>query len=309
MEDPSVVTSEATNGTPQAITAVVCTLGTSPTLEATCTSIAEELGEDDELLVIVDGGLVPERLTGLEHPIRVVQQQASGVAVARQRALEDASADVICYVDDDELVCQGWRDALAKAFADPTVGLAGGTILVAWPDGARPRWVHDELLTSFGMREAGASCPHLPFGGNFAVRRRAAVSVGGFRVDLGPRPGRPGSHEETELCSRLMKAGWRLAEVPGAVVEHHVRVEQMRPRWLLRRAWYQGRSDATMATALDERDDLVRLGKLAGLCVVLPFVAFSSRLRTYVAARLLVNLGYLSSLTVPVMFGPTRPNV
>ena len=281
-------------GLPLSVAAVICTRGTTATLADALHSVAADLREGDDLLVVVDGGPLAEAASSALPPnARLVVQPATGLGAARQRALDAVIADLVLFVDDDEIVHAGWRDALVAAFADERVAAVGGTIEARWPDGDPPRWLHDRLRAAFGERRAGPGCGYPPFGGNLAVRRDAARAVGGFSAELGHGPHRPGLHEDAELCRRLVAAGWAVAEAPGAVVEHLVRPDQVRLRWLLRRAWHEGRADAQLARMSDGGDGIRRTGKLLGLTVAAPLAALRPRLGAYVAARLLVNLGYL----------------
>ena len=233
-------------GLPLTVTAVICTQGTAPTLGAALRSMTGELNDGDDVLVVVDGGpLMAAAQAAVPGAGRVVTQPATGVGAARQRALDEAITDLVLFLDDDEIPRPGWRRALAAPFDDERIAAVGGTILARWPNGKPPPWLHDRLRTAYGERVAGPQCDYSPFGGNLAVRREAAQAVGGFSAELGHAPGRPGLHEDAELCDRLVAAGWALAEAPDAVVEHLVRSEQVGLVWVLRRVATRSRGRAT----------------------------------------------------------------
>ena len=229
-------------GLPPTVAVVICTRGTAATLTGALHSVAADLHEEDDLVVVVDGGPLTVAPAALPPKVRVVEQPAAGLGAARRRALESVTADLVLFVDDDEIVHTGWRDAMAAPFERERVAAVGGTIEPRWPNSAPPRWLHERLRPAYGERTAGPQCEYPPFGGNLAVRREAAVAVGGFSAELGHAPGRPGLHEDIELCGRLVTAGWTLAEAPGAVVEHLVRPEQVRLSWMLRRGVATGSS-------------------------------------------------------------------
>jgi GT2 family glycosyltransferase len=53
--------------------------------------------------------------------------------------------------------------------------------------------------------------------------------------------------EEADICLRLRQAGGRILYQPGAVVEHAFALERLSPRWLHRRFFYQGKSEAFLS--------------------------------------------------------------
>jgi succinoglycan biosynthesis protein ExoM len=252
------------------LTAVICTTGTRPSLVAAERSLEGDLRPGDELLVLRDA--------------------AESIAVLRQRALLDAAHELVAFVDDDEIVRPGWRDAMVTALSSAGVGAVGGRTIARWPDGAAPPWLHRGLLPSFGVRQTAGA--HPPFAGNLGVRRGAALSVGGFRSDLGHRGTRTGLHEETDLCRRLADAGWFVVDAPNAVVEHEIRPEQTTRRWTWQRSWHEGISDAVMDGS-EARGAAIHAAKLAGLVAITPIAAARPTTRTFVVARALVNLGFL----------------
>ena len=82
----------------------------------------------------------------------------------------------------------------------------------------------------------------MPFGANFAVRREAALGVGGFNQALGwGEKMIPG--EETDLLLRLSRSGAAMAYVPDAVADHHILASRLNAEY--HRNWWsgQGRSE------------------------------------------------------------------
>jgi GT2 family glycosyltransferase len=133
----------------------------------------------------------------------------------------------------------------------------------------------------------------MPFGANMAVRRRVALELGGVRADLGHRGAALGYHEDTELCRRIADSGHPVVDVPAAVVVHRVRPEQLRLRWVLRRAWFLGRSDARRYQAQDPHGRSLRVLRLAALLGIMPLGLLHRPTAVFLCARLLCNAGYL----------------
>lgn len=272
----------------------VCTVRADHDLASAVDSVLPQLGSG-ELLVVWSGARTadaPEVLTPLDPRIRVVAEPRRSSAAARSAALAAAAAPVVLFLDDDCIAAPGWVEAMAAAMAPEDVAAAGGTIEPRWP-GGRPRWLHPRLATSYGERAAGDTHHH-PFAANMAVRVAAVRAVGGIDPDLGHHGATPGLHEETELVDRLVAAGHRVEDVSGATVTHRVRLDQVRRRWLLRRSWYEGRSDAIVDRRRGRGQPGRRSLKLAVLLVAVVPSQVLPRTGTYVAARLVVNAGYLA---------------
>jgi glycosyltransferase involved in cell wall biosynthesis len=180
---------------------------------------------------------------------RSVVEPEPGLAGARNAALDASDRDVVMFVDDDALTPPGWALAHLSAYeASDGVGATGGPVGLLWPSG-RPAWITDDLTEWFSALDLGDEPgpfpgPHGPFGTNMAVRRAAALAAGGFD----PRLGRVGtnlvSREEADLTRRLRDAGWSVRYEPAAAVVHQVLPERLARRWVLRRGWAQGISNA-----------------------------------------------------------------
>jgi hypothetical protein len=101
----------------------------------------------------------------------------------------------------------------------------------------------------------GADRPRHPSLVRLAARRehgdpaRRLLGVGGFNIRLGPRAGRPTVGEESDLCLRLLAAGWQVRYEPSSVVDHLVDPARLDPAWLYRRAFWNGWSEAIIALA------------------------------------------------------------
>ncbi|HET6953676.1 MAG TPA: hypothetical protein VFI47_25090, partial [Acidimicrobiales bacterium] len=95
---------------------------------------------------------------------------------------------------------------------------------------------------------------HGPYGTNMSVRRDAALAVGGYDPRLGRRGGKLLSCEEPDMTRRLAAAGWSVLYAPEAAVVQQVLPERLARRWLLRRGFAQGVSNARLAT-LGRRPD------------------------------------------------------
>jgi GT2 family glycosyltransferase len=88
----------------------------------------------------------------------------------------------------------------------------------------------------FDLGDQAQELARAPYGANMAFRKTMFQKYGGFRTDLGPRPGTEMRNEDTEFGRRLLAGGERLRYEPTAVVYHPVFVERLRQDYFL--DWY-----------------------------------------------------------------------
>ena len=58
--------------------------------------------------------------------IRYVHEAEPGIVAARNRALDEASGDVLVFIDDDEIALPGWPNGLLETSAEDRCGTGGG---------------------------------------------------------------------------------------------------------------------------------------------------------------------------------------
>jgi succinoglycan biosynthesis protein ExoM len=76
-------------------------------------------------------------------PLRYRHEPTPGLAAARNRALDEAvGADVLVFIDDDEVAEQGWPDGLLEVMAATGAALVGGPVRTRFRN-QPPTWVID----------------------------------------------------------------------------------------------------------------------------------------------------------------------
>lgn len=180
---------------------------------------------------------------------RATREPRAGLSRARNRGVTEARGDVVLFIDDDAVAPRGWVAAhLASYRRDPTTSAVGGPVSLWWPHG-RPGWLAPRLEHWFSALDHGDRAvefppPHGPYGTNMSLRRSLVEAVGGFDERLGRRGRSLVSSEEADLFARVWDAGGRVAYEPAALVMHAVTRDRLSRRWVLRRGWAQGRSNA-----------------------------------------------------------------
>jgi succinoglycan biosynthesis protein ExoM len=193
-------------------------------------------------------GLGGESLECLAPRLHVVVEPTPGSAAARNRGIDGATGAVTVFLDDDVVPTTTWlRELLAPLIAG-RCDAAGGRVILD-PEIRRPAWFDDGALGGYLAAFDPASEERDLGSGEFVVTSNAAFateqlrSSGGFRSDLGPRAGNPMVNDDVLLTRNFVAAGGRVRYTPAAVVVHELPAARLRPTYLLRRAYAQGRSD------------------------------------------------------------------
>lgn len=113
---------------------------------------------------------------------RLFDEPRQGASAARNRALANARGDVLAAIDADCVPSRQWLRELVAPFADQRVVIIAGG-LSSYP----PRTAAQRFAAQYGMNEAGRNLtmgPGFANGRNMAVRRSAAVAVGGWSEEM-----------------------------------------------------------------------------------------------------------------------------
>jgi succinoglycan biosynthesis protein ExoM len=193
--------------------------------------------------------------------IRYAHEPQPGIAAARNRALLEANADLLVFIDDDERPQAGWLDALVGAHArwDPT-GVVGPVVseYAAPPDA----WIR---AGGFFVRRRPPTGSRLDVAAtnNLLLDLGALARLGGIRFD--ERFGLSGG-SDTLFTREIVRRGGSLVWCAEAVVVDVVPESRLTREWVLRRARRSGNSWSRVALALEpsrRRRAFVRVALLA----------------------------------------------
>ena len=227
------------------LTVAVCTHDRPALLERALESLALQSPPVAQVLVVDNApgsdaaaALVARRF----HTFTYVVEPVTGLDFARNRALHEARHGVVAFLDDDAVAEPDWAQHLWATLRDhPHVGLctgrtdplsqdtpaeqlfernggyARGDRVIRLPDDAR-RPLHRLPAPLIAWAVSVGN------GTNFAVRRDAALAIGGFDEALEPGAALHGGGD-LDLFWRVLQAGHGLIYQPAARVRHRHRVE------------------------------------------------------------------------------------
>lgn len=303
---------------PPFLTVVICT-HERPRYLATClVALAASRTTDDNsafCTLVVDSASSPAVASEIAalaaaHGALLLRVDQPGLSLARNAGLAAARSPWIAYIDDDARVAPGWARAIAArvALLPPGAAALGGAIVPHWEAPCPPWWPPDLIpaLTVLNWDRAGrvgdgSLPPHVePYGANMVFRTAPLREVGGFPPDLGRIGPKLLSGEEAWVMRALRGTGHEIHYDPAILVTHSIQAERLTPRWLLRRQFWSGVSEAIVAAQLDGRPFALAKGRRMVLHALLraPLAPWPARSSAAIRQRcaLAFASGYLRGL-------------
>ena len=234
------------------VTVAICTFNPRPELlRRALDAIAPQLDDAAEL-VLVDNNSTPPVGDVLDlsvYPLRVVDQPVPGLTAAREAAIEAARGELIVFVDDDNILGDGYVATARAAFeADAELSMLGGAILPEYQD-EPPAWLAEfegwlairRLEPGF---EAATTAPPytelFPIGAGLAVRRDVAVAYLADCATSGEIQGRRGqalsSGEDVDMALFALSTGKKLMVTSDLRLTHVIPPGRVTPEYLGRLA-------------------------------------------------------------------------
>ncbi|MBD2232356.1 glycosyltransferase family 2 protein [Phormidium tenue] len=213
------------------ISVVIPCLNAASVIEQQLEALAKQTVAPYEVIVADNGSTdssraVVEQYSDRLPGLKVVDAAGmQGASHARNVGAKAAASDYLAFCDADDIVGEGWLEALGKAFADHSFlacrldyeKLNNDTANTAQTDG----------LQTFRT-------PFYPFAGGcgLAVRKDIHEAVGGFDETI--------PHlEDADYCIRVQMAGHPLVFVPDAVVHYRYATDPKQSFFEARRATYR----------------------------------------------------------------------
>ncbi|PIG94117.1 glycosyltransferase [Gloeocapsopsis sp. IPPAS B-1203] len=184
--------------------------------------------------------------------VRYVREPKPGLDFARNRALHEATSEILAFVDDDVTVDRRWLDGLMEAWVEnPDAAAFTGQVLpyelttkaqiLAEQNGGFRNGFekirYGQTLPGYYMYPCGAGM--FGNGCNMAFRREVLQKLGGFdeALDTGfPLPG----GGDLDIFYRVIRAGYPLVYEPQYLVFHQHRQEYKKLRHQYCQSWGMG---------------------------------------------------------------------
>ncbi len=215
----------------------ICTHQRTSELER-CLESLRALG--DVSVIVIDNAPRDKRTAEVvkKFPhVRYVVEPKPGLDFARNRAIREATGELLAFLDDDVVVDSGWLRGLQEAWAaNPDAGGFTGPILPLALD-TRAQITFERMGgfgKSFERMRFGSEVPDMPTypvgagifgaGANMVFRRDLLEALGGFDEALDTGAPLPGGGD-LDMFYRVVRAGHALVREPRLLVYHEHRRE------------------------------------------------------------------------------------
>jgi glycosyltransferase involved in cell wall biosynthesis len=198
----------------------------------------QTLGKDCfEVLIIDNASTKPINVDMGTLEGSIVQEPKPGLTNARLRGVCEAKAELIIFVDDDNVLERNYLQVAIQLFAENAqLGALGGRVLPAWEQPAAvPPWIADVedllALRDLGPKPLNASSTKpptypacAPVGAGMIVRREAifgwrqAVEAGAFALDRSGSSLTSGG--DNDMVLHVLRSGFDVAYDPQLSLQH-----------------------------------------------------------------------------------------
>lgn len=203
-----------------------------------------------EQIIVVDASpdtLTKEVVSGYPDVLYLRNDNGFGrMTASRNIGLKQATGQIIAFVDDDAFAHEDWLPNLISTYTDPSIGAVGGRALNNQPGEEKIGLDKIGLIGSDGSIEGNfAADPgeiievdHV-MGCNMSYRRNVLAELGGFREDY---PGISGLCEDTDMCVRVTRLGYKILFNPSAGVDHIGAPQSVGKRFDYRWCYFKNRN-------------------------------------------------------------------
>jgi len=241
---------------------------------------------------------------------RVVRELEQGLSRARNRAVKEAGASIILYIDDDVFLPKEFVET-AITYSDKYSApfCAGGRIDVSF-DGepGQPAWIPNELMPMFGLHkpfgeEREYPVSNFPRGGNMVIHRSVFEIAGDFKTDLGRTGTQLLGGEEKAFFDAVRRKEIPLFHWPGLRLTHRIGRNRLGKEYIKKQSVGIGYSE--WLRVRHNPADIVRKSaeeavKFAGSLILFLWYGISGRWKAavfLVQFRIWVLSGFLGSKT------------
>jgi glycogen(starch) synthase len=225
------------------VSTVISTYNRAASLDTTLQAL-RRLNYPHFEVIVVNGPSTDETREVLDrHRTRIRAGRCSdqNLSVSRNVGIEMARGDLVAFLDDDAVPDEDWLNDAVNAFDSDEVGGAGGFVYDHTGYNLQYRYSVSNRLGTARWNVPGPAtefcypgCQEFPYlqGTNAIFRRVALLEIGGFDEEFNYYL------DETDVCLRLIDAGYLLKQLSNAFVYHRFLPSHVRNANRVVTAWH-----------------------------------------------------------------------
>lgn len=229
------------------LSVIICTANRNEALSKAVNSLLNQnLTQDKYEIIIVNNTTFPMPDTAYRDKVIIVDEPNFGLSNARNAGAKAASGEYLLYIDDDAAADKDLLLHMFNAFkAHKKTAIIGGQIYLTLPDptpeifleGRESVW--SAYTVPYRMFKDVKEQYEFPYGACFGIRHSCLQALGGFDSSYGRKGNNYAGGEETVLCFKAKKYGFKIGIEPKAFVHHNVAPERF-SREHVEKTLYQG---------------------------------------------------------------------
>lgn len=234
------------------ISAVICSYNRDKFILGALNSLADQSlpKEEYEIVIVNNNSTDTTEALSLEfinsHPelnVKYVVEKNQGLSYARNRGINEASSEIIFFIDDDGVASNNYL-AEAVNFFKNNIGIsaAGGKVIPIYETGNEPEWLSKYLwglVTKVDYGDVTRLFPgkKYPAGCNMVFRKNDLIEVGFFNTDLKLRS------DDKYIFGKFREHNKKFLYVPKLIVHHHIDESRVQPASVKRISTVVGASE------------------------------------------------------------------
>ena len=201
------------------VSVIICTYNRADHLKKCLDSMLDQTYDKFEVIIV--NGPSTDRTENLlkQYPFRYIhQKKKGGLSEARNLGVSEAKGEIVAFIDDDAVADKNWIKSHAIKYKDEKVGGVGGTIkgkngkIAEYKNKVNKFGVlaKEKKIANTGNEWFNTTC-----GCNTSFRKKILEEIGGFDDYYNYW------FDETDVCVRMAKAGYKIEFDVDAVVQHN----------------------------------------------------------------------------------------
>jgi GT2 family glycosyltransferase len=207
------------------ISVVIITLNRAKCLQETLISLKEQSYKNYETILVNGPSIDNTEEIVKDFHVRYFHTEKANICVSRNIGIKNSKGDLICFIDDDAIPEKKWLENISRYYSnhrDDKIGAMGGVVFneegteLQFRNGFIGIWGE---VNTMGKSDQPYNDPkgyyfNTVIGVNCAFPKDALLKIRGFDEEIEYQ------HDESDVCVRLIKAGYKVVGVPDSIVYH-----------------------------------------------------------------------------------------